>query len=178
MSHQKTPSEITELLNSSEPDLRAQGYELFLGRTHWREGSTPDDLKKLACRLLFLDPEMVEASSPLFLSPERLWASQTKLEKEKVEMVEAAHRYLSGVGGHLPPIVVWDFFENRQIRYVVHDGHHRCYFCHQVHSMIRAIVLEPLGNYREAESRLNLAFQIKARVFQLPIEPAKAVPFI
>lgn len=171
MTQQKTPSEITELLNSSDPDIRAVAYELFLGRTHWRKGSTPDNLKNLACRLLFLDPEMVQASSPIFLQSERLWASQTKLEREKVDMVEAAHRYLTTIGGHLPPIVVWDFFENRPIRYVVHDGHHRCYFSHQVHSMVNTVVLEPLGNYREAEARMNLAFQIKSRVFQLPIAP-------
>jgi len=172
MTQQKTPPEITELLHSADPDLRALGYDLFLGRTHWREGSTPDDLKKLACRLLFLDPEMVQASSPAFLQPERLWASQTKLEKEKIDMVEAASRYLATIGGRLPPIVVWDFFENRPIRYVVHDGHHRVYFSHQVQTTVPAVVLEPLGNYREAEARLSLAFQIKSRVIQLPIAPA------
>lgn len=170
MTRQKTPSEIAELLNSSDPDLRALGYDLFLGRTHWREGSTPDDLKKLACRLLFLDPEMVQASSPIFLQPERLWASQTKLEKEKVDMVEAAHRYLATIGGHLPPVVVWDFFDNRPIRYVVHDGHHRCYFSHMVHATVSTVILEPLGNYREAEARMTLAFQIKTRVIHLRIK--------
>ncbi|HSA14512.1 MAG TPA: hypothetical protein P5346_07180 [Spirochaetota bacterium] len=169
MNQQKSPAEITELLNAPDKETRALGYEYFLGRTHWLEGSTPDDLKRLACMLLFLDPEKVLANPPAHLSPERLWASQTSLEKDKMTMVEAAHRYVTETGGLLPPVIVWDFFKNRLTRFVVHDGHHRCQFCHLMQLPVTAVVLEPLGNYEEAEIKMSEAFRIKTRVVSLPV---------
>jgi len=166
---QRPPGEIIELLNSKDEKKRELGYEYFLGRTHWLNGSTPSDLKKLMCMLLFLDPEKVRANHIVNLTPERLWASQSGLEGEKIDMVRAAHNYITVKGGALPPIVVMDFFSNALMRYMVLDGHHRCYYSHQLEIPVTAVVLEPFGNYHEAEIKLAYAFQLKTRVISLPV---------
>ncbi len=163
------PGEITRLFRSPDEADRLRGYHAFMRRTHWKNGGSPDDLKAVACMQLFLDPRMVIAKPPERIETGSLWASQNCLEAEKLQMVEAAYPYFAMIGEELPPIVVWHFFNERLLRFVVHDGHHRAYFAHTCGRRVTAVVLEPLGNCDEVESRFREAFTLRLRVVELPI---------
>ncbi len=169
MSHIKSPAEITRLLNSIDADNNLLGYQSFLGRTHWLTGNTPEDLKLMACKQLQLNPHHIIVNEPRNLDPESVWASQYNLESEKVDMVEAAYRYIQKIGEKFPPIIVWYFFDNQRMQYILHDGHHRAYFAHRHHFKIKSVILEPLGNYHLVEEKFNHVNQINMRVIDLPI---------
>ncbi len=165
----KSPKEITKLLRSNNPKEVELGYQSFLGRTHWLKGYTCEDLKKVVCVQLGMISSNIIANPPKYINPNALWASQETLEAEKIDMVDAAHDYFQKIDKHFPPIVVWNFFDSQRIRYVVHDGHHRAYFYHKLNRKIKAVILEPIGDYATAEEKLSLAFKLRLRVIDLPI---------
>lgn len=168
MSNADTPMKIASLLNSQDMEEQKMGYEAFMGRTHWKLDSTADDLKNFACNQLNLKPQHVIASIKR-IEPATLFASQDGLESDKLKMVEAAYGYFQKHNEEFPPVVVWNFFESPVMRLVIHDGHHRSYFCHRFRIKLRAVVLEPLGNYSKVEDKFRYAFQIQKRCIDLPV---------
>jgi hypothetical protein len=169
MTRIKSPIEITKLLNSSDVDEQELGYQSFLGRTHWLKGNSPEDLCRMACTQLQLNPGHIFVNPPRIYSTSILWASQTRLEAEKLSMVEAAYRFIHARGADFPPIVVWNFYESSRIKLVIHDGHHRAWFFNNLKHRINAVVLDPVSHYADAESRFQLAFQIRKLAIDLPI---------
>lgn len=169
MTRIKSPIEITKLLNSSNVDEQELGYQSFLGRTHWLKGNSPEDLCRMACTQLQLNPGHIFVNPPRMYSTSILWASQTRLEAEKLSMVEAAYRFIHARGADFPPIVVWNFYESSRIKLVIHDGHHRAWFFNNLKHGINAVVLDPISHYADAESRFQLAFQIRKLAIDLPI---------
>ena len=165
----KTPGAITALLKSSDPDEQQLGHTAFLRRTHWPAGSSTDDLKIFACNQLRVKPHHVLATYKPRIEPAFLWASQDGLESEKLKMVETAYHFLKLRGEELPPIVVWSFYDSQKMRYVIHDGHHRTYFSRRFNIKIKAVILEPLGNYSQMEEKFRYAFQIRKRAIDLPV---------
>jgi len=169
MTRIKSPVDITKLLNSSDPHKRELGYQSFLGRTHWLEGNTPKDLCRMACTQLQLNPGHIFVNPPKVYSTTILWASQTRLENEKLAMVEAAHRFIKDKGLEFPPIVVWNFYQSSRVKMVIHDGHHRAWFHNKLDHHINVVVLDPISHYAEVEARFHLAFQIRKLAVDLPI---------
>ena len=169
MSRIKSPVEITKLLNSSDPHERELGYQSFLGRTHWLKGNSPEDLCRMACTQLQLNPGHVFVNPTKVYSTSILWASQTRLEADKLSMVEAAYRFIHDQGADFPPIVVWNFYQSSRIKLVIHDGHHRALFFNNLNHRIKAVVLEPISHYADVEARFRLAFQIRKLAIDLPI---------
>lgn len=165
----KSPFEITRLLLSENPSDREKGYNAFLGRTHWVKGNTTANLCNLACVQFRLNPKHVKIYPPRNLSPGSLWASQSRLEQEKLLMVDAAHEYIEEKGEEFPPIIVWDLFQEKKIRFIVHDGHHRSWFFNDKKSKVNAVILQPIENYKIVEKCLNQAFQIRRLAINLPI---------
>ena len=164
----KVPKLITKLIKSSSKDERKRGIDSFLMRTNWNINGTPEDLKRFACRQLHLRIDHV-AEEFQILNPKYIWASQDGLEKEKMEMVKAAYDYYQERDLEFPPIIVWHFYGENRMRYICHDGHHRTYFLHKKRKRIKAVVLEPLGNYEIVENKFRYAFQIQKKVIKLPI---------
>jgi len=169
MTRIKSPVEITRLLNSSNPNERELGYQSFLGRTHWLKGNSPEDLCRMACTQLQLNPAHVVVNPPKVYSTSILWASQTRLEAEKLSMVEAAYRFIQEQGSDFPPIVVWNFYQSSRIKLVIHDGHHRAWFFNNLKHHINVVVLDPVSDYADTEARFSLAFQIRKLAIDLPI---------
>ena len=171
----KEPNSIIKLLNSSNEDERTLGYKSFLNRTHWIfSAQTPEALKIFACNQLNVNPRYVLATFKK-LEPSLLWASQDSLENKKLKMVAAAHDYVSSIKEEIPPIIVWNFFDSQKIRLIVHDGHHRSFFFYRFHKKVRALILEPLGNYHQMEEKFKYAFQIQKRVIDLPVTRQKTI---
>jgi hypothetical protein len=123
----------------------------------------------MACTQLQLNPGHIFVNPPRIYSTSILWASQTRLEAEKLSMVEAAYRFIHARGADFPPIVVWNFYESSRIKLVIHDGHHRAWFFNNLKHRINAVVLDPVSHYADAESRFQLAFQIRKLAIDLPI---------
>ncbi|MFA8433347.1 MAG: hypothetical protein ACEPOZ_02420 [Marinifilaceae bacterium] len=169
MTRIKSPIEITRLLNSALPEEQELGYQSFLGRTHWLKGNSPDDLCRLACTQLQLNPAHIFVNPPRIYSTTLLWASQDRLEADKLSMVESAYRYIHSKGADFPPIVVWNFYQSSRIKLVIHDGHHRAWFFNSMKHCVNAVVLEPISHYAEAEARFRQAFQIRKLAVDLPI---------
>ena len=165
----KSPFEITRLLTSSDPEEQHRGYNAFLGRTHWVKGNTTANLCDLACFQFQLDPKHVKIHPPRTLSPGLLWASQIRLEKEKIQMVDAAHDYIAQKGREFPPIIVWDLYQEKRMRFIIHDGHHRSWYFNDKNEKVEAVVLEPVANYKHVEQCLAHAFQIRMLAINLPI---------
>ncbi|MBI9058869.1 MAG: hypothetical protein JEZ01_13980 [Labilibaculum sp.] len=165
----KSPVEITKLLLSDNFEERERGYQAFLGRTHWVEGNTTANLCNLACFQFRLNPKHVKVNPPRMFSPALLWASQTQLEQEKINMVYAAHDYIEEKGEEFPPIIVWDLFQEKKVRFIVHDGHHRSWYFHEQNKPIEVAVLKPISNYKIVEKCLAHAFQIRTLAINLPI---------
>ncbi len=172
MSLPKSPDKITDLLISSDPKDKERGYKAFLKRTHWHTCADPDHLKKIACKQLGVASNKVFASKIKRIEPGLLWASQSGLEADKLKMVEVAYNYVKQIGEEFPPIVIWDFFDNQKMRKIVHDGHHRTYFSYRMSTKLRAVILEPLGNYDLVQHKFRYAFQISRRVIDLPVLPS------
>jgi len=145
------------------------GYQSFLGRTHWLEGNAPEDLCRMACTQLQLNPAHIIVNPPKGYSTSILWASQTRLEADKLSMVEAAYRFIDDQGLEFPPIVVWNFYQSSRIKLVIHDGHHRAWFFNNLKHRIKVVVLDPVSGYAEVEGRFHLAFQIRKLAIDLPI---------
>ncbi|PXY01067.1 hypothetical protein DF185_10460 [Marinifilum breve] len=165
----KSPFEITKLLLSTNPVERERGYNAFLGRTHWVKGNTTANLCKLASFQFQLNPEHIKILPPKIMNPKVLWASQVRLEQEKLHMVDAAHDYIAEQGEEFPPIIVWDLYQEKRIRYIVHDGHHRSWYFNNKKQNVEAVILQPMENYRSVEKCLALAFQIRRLAINLPI---------
>ena len=160
--------DIIKLLNSSNEDEKIIGYKSFLNRTHWFSAQTPEALKEFACNQLKVNPRYVLATFKK-IEPALLWASQDSLENSKLKMVEAAYDYVKSIDEEIPPIIVWNFFDSQKLRYIIHDGHHRAFFAFRYHRKVKAVILEPLGNYHQLEEKFNYAFQIQKRVIDLPV---------
>lgn len=169
MTRIKSPIEITRLLDSSDPIERELGYQSFLGRTHWLKGYTPEDLCRMACTQLQLNPAHVFVNPPKMYSTSILWASQTRLEAEKLSMVESAYRFIQHHGVEFPPIVVWNFYQSSRIKLVIHDGHHRAWFFNNLKHQVKVVVLDPISDYADVEARFRLAFQLRKLAINLPI---------
>lgn len=165
----KSPFEITNLLLSNNPDERERGYIAFLGRTHWVEGNTTANLCKLASIQFQLNPDHIKILPPKSMNPDVLWASQVRLEKEKLLMVDAAHDYIESLGKDFPPIIIWDLFQEKRIRYIIHDGHHRTWYFKNNNKKVEAVVLQPVQNYSKVEKCLTHAFNIRQLAINLPI---------
>lgn len=168
MEKTSNPSEIYHLLISKDQEENKLGYDSFLRRTHWFSGGTPEDLKNFACKQLNVKARYVIATMK-FIEPAFLWASQDGLESAKLNMVEAAHAYVTSIGDTLPPIIAWNFFDSQKMRLIIHDGHHRAYFFHRIQKRVKTVVLEPIGNYSQMEDKFRYAFQIRKRVIDLPV---------
>jgi hypothetical protein len=165
----RSPAEIAQLLNSGDEAKKELGITSFLNRTHWQYDSSPEDLKQFACKQLKLRSSEVLASKVKRIEPALLWASQDGLEADKLNMVEAAHNYFKTKNLSFPPILVWNFFDSQKMRMIMHDGHHRAYYCYRYGIKLYAVVLEPLGNYSKVEDKFRYAFQIQTRVIDLPV---------
>jgi hypothetical protein len=164
----KNPVLILQKLLGSTEEKKKIGYQAFLRRTHWSETASIEDLKKFACVQLGLRTRHVLVEEKR-IDPAFLWASQNGLETAKLRMVDAAFNY--GERRHLPipPIIVWNFFDSQAVRLIVHDGHHRAYYSHRVRKRVKAVILEPIGNYEVLEKKFRYAFQIRKRVIDLPV---------
>lgn len=165
----KSPFEITRLLKSNDPEEQERGYNAFLGRTHWVKGNTTANLCNLACMQFQLKSEHIKIHPPKSFNPASLWASQTRLEKEKLDMVEVAHDYIESKNEEFPPIIVWDMFQEKRVRFIVHDGHHRTWYFNHHQKKVEVVVLEPVANYRLVENRLLHALKIRMLAVNLPI---------
>ncbi|MCT4603572.1 MAG: hypothetical protein N4A59_11825 [Marinifilum sp.] len=165
----KSPFEITKLLLSSDQTERERGYNAFLGRTHWAKGNTTANLCNLASVQFQLNPTHIKILPLRTMNPRLLWASQARLEREKLDMVDAAHDYIAGQGEEFPPIIVWDLYQEKRIRFIVHDGHHRSWYFSNKKQKVEAVILQPMENYRFVEKCLAYAFQIRRLAINLPI---------
>jgi hypothetical protein len=168
MPHNREPKDVTALLLDPNPDVQAEGYLEFLHKTYWAPGVTQDDILNLACRELHIKPRHVIGALK-YLEPAMLWASQDGLQYDKLKMVEAAAEYNKLKKEALPPIIVWHMYDDPNMRYIVHDGHHRTYYAYRYNQKLSALVLEPIGAYEDVEKRLKYAYQIRKRVIDLPI---------
>ncbi len=164
----KNPVEIIKKLQSSDEEEKKVGYRAFLKRTHWNETSSIEDLKHFACTQLGVRPNAVIAEMKK-IDPAFLWASQDGLETAKLHMVELAYNYGTRHELPIPPIIIWNFFDSQAMRLIVHDGHHRSYYSHRVRQRVKAVILEPLGNYEIMEKKFQYAFQIRTRIIDLPV---------
>ena len=165
----KSPFEITKLLLSNDPVERERGYNAFLGRTHWVKGNTTANLCNLASVQFQLNPNHIRILPPKTMNPGLLWASQIRLEEEKLHMVDAAHDYIAAQGEEFPPIIVWDLYQEKRIRYIVHDGHHRSWYFNNKNQKVEAVILQPMENYQAVEKCLSHAFNIRRLAINLPI---------
>ena len=173
----KNPLEIIQLFQSDNLIDRQKAYNAFLKRCHWDDHSTPEDLKILACKQLNVRSHEVFESVKM-LEPALLWASQDGLESAKLKMVEAAAHYSKTISAKIPPIVVWNFFDSQAIRLILHDGHHRTFYQARKGKRVKAIVLEPIGNYHTLEDKFRYAFQIRKRVIDLPVSRTRTLSIV
>ncbi|MHA1745815.1 MAG: hypothetical protein ACTSWW_07435 [Promethearchaeota archaeon] len=175
----KNPLEIIQLFQSDNITDREKAYRAFLERCHWNadNSTTPEDLKLLACKQLNVRPQEVFANVKL-LEPALLWASQDGLESAKLKMVEAAAHYSKTISVRIPPVVVWDFFDSQSMRKILHDGHHRTFYHARIGRRVKAIVLEPIGNYHILEDKFRYAFQIRKRVIDLPVSRTRTFSIV
>jgi len=163
------PLEIIELFQSPNEEDHHKAYKLFLGRTHWDFDGSPEFLKNYACNQLRIKPENVWVSDIQEIPPSILWASQDAIEEEKLIMVELAYEYCQKTGNEIPPVVCWNFYDSH-LRYILMDGHHRAYFFYKNKLKLKAVILEPLGDYSKIEDLFHQAFKIRTRVINLPIK--------
>ncbi len=177
MSSLKNPLEIIQLFKSTEITDRQRAYNAFVERCHWGEGVTPESLKILACKQLNVRPHEVFECVKL-LEPALLWASQDGLESAKLKMVETAAHYSKSISARIPPIVVWNFYDSQAIRLVLHDGHHRTFYHARIGRRVKAIVLDPIGNYHIVEDKFRYAFQIRKRVIDLPVSRTRTFSIV
>lgn len=168
MSSHREPKEVTAMLLNPDPKVQDEGYIEFLHKTYWSPESTQEDILNLACREFQIKPRKVIGSIK-YLEPAMLWASQDGLQYDKLKMVEAAAEYIKPKKISLPSIIVWHMYDDPNMRYIVHDGHHRTYYAYRYNQKLSALVLEPIGAYEEVEKRLKYAYQIRKRVIDLPI---------
>ena len=162
-------SKITELLKSEDLESRKRGYDAFLMNTHWFKEQSPEGLRRYACAQFHIPEKKVTFSEIKMLNPKLLWSSQDSLEQVKIDMVHEASAFFNEYNLEFPPILVWNFYESQTVRLVVHDGHHRAYCCNEHGLKIKAVILEPIGDYNKIEKKHKLAFQIRKRVIDLPI---------
>ncbi|MHA1585036.1 MAG: hypothetical protein ACTSVU_09165 [Promethearchaeota archaeon] len=169
MSHlEAKPAEIFQLLQSPSAEENNLGYSAFLKRCHWTDHTTANDLKNFACSQLNLNSRLVLAKT-MKVSPALLYASQDGLDATKLQMVDQAMTYSKKNNLQMPPVIVWYLFDSQTIRWIVHDGHHRVYEAFMRHQKINAVVLEPLGNYTQLESKFWYAFHMRKRAIDLII---------
>lgn len=164
----KEPLEIASMLQSQELGQQALGYQEFLKRAYWTPGTTVENIKNLACRQFQINSSKV---IPILkqLEPAILWASQDGLQYDKIKMVEAAGAYCDARKVDLPPITVWNMYDDPGMRYIIHDGHHRAYYAYRYEKRLFAVILEPLSDYEYVENKLHYAYQLHKRVTDLPI---------
>ena len=172
----KNPLKIIQLFQSDNPLDRERAYNAFVERCHWTDPSV-EQLKILTCKQLNVRPHEVFANVKL-LEPALLWASQDGLESAKLKMVEAAAHYSKTISVKLPPIVVWDFYDSQSMRKILHDGHHRTFYHARKGRRVKAVVLEPIGNYPILEDKFRYAFQIRKRVIDLPVSRTRTFDIV
>jgi hypothetical protein len=161
------PAEIANLLNSPKVDDQKRGYDAFLLSTHWTEGQTVENLRDLVCKQFHLNTGDVKVTY-MAVEPAMCFASQDTLQADKMRMVEAAYAYLQKNNLKMPPPVIWRMFDE-DLKYIVHDGHHRVYFAFHYRYRLKCAVLDPLGSTAQVEQRLKYAYLIRTRVIDLPI---------
>ncbi len=83
------------------------------------------------------------------INPEKIWATEDSLDKDKLDMVEAATRYMLRNEKPLPPVVVWLIKNSSRYNLVCHDGHHRIYIAYKLGIQIPAVVMEYWIDNRE-----------------------------
>ncbi|MBD3350550.1 MAG: hypothetical protein GF364_03590 [Candidatus Lokiarchaeota archaeon] len=161
--------EILRLFKSDNEKDKEKAYKGFLGNTHYNFKGDEKYLKKFACKQLRLKSRDVFASEIKEINPLIVWASQDSVQEEKLEMVELAYEYAKKRNEEIPPVIVWHFYDS-YLRYILHDGHHRVYFCHKHNLKVKAVILEPIGNYTKVENLFRNAFNIRKRAVNLPIK--------
>lgn len=170
------PREITKMLTSKDLSIQQRGYYFFRRHSHWLPGSTIENLKDVVCRDFKLSPETIYTSFEV-IEPARIYASQDSLENDKIPMVDAFYEYIcknpDDLMGEMPPPIVWKFFDEPELGYIVHDGHHRIQFAYKKQMKIKCAVFEPMQNIERIKKMLHLAFELKRRVINLPIEESR-----
>jgi len=170
------PREITKMLNSTDPAIQQQGYYFFRRHSHWLPEYSIENLKKVVCRDFNLSSDSIFASFEE-IEPARIFASQDSLEQDKIPMVQLFFEYVKknpdDLGGKLPPPIVWKFFDEPEMNYIVHDGHHRIYFAYKNHQKIKCAIIEPMGNVERIKKMLHFAFNLNKRVINLPIQESR-----
>jgi hypothetical protein len=172
------PREVTTLLGSTNPEEQAKGYFLFRRHAHWLPGSTPTTLRDVTCDQFNISGEEV-FTELMDLEPGQIYASQDSLEKDKFPMMDAFIAYVNSrppddLEQKFPPIVVWSFFDEN-LKYIVHDGHHRVHYAYTHGWRINCVVLTPLIRIERVKQALRMAFDIRTLVKDLPI--AEDLPY-
>jgi uncharacterized ParB-like nuclease family protein len=76
------------------------------------------------------------------LTPQKIWATQDSLERNRLNMCIAAFEYMLRHKKPIPPVAVWFLKNNGLYTYIAHDGHHRIWACEKLNIKVPTIKME------------------------------------
>lgn len=171
----KLPVEILlGMFIDKDLDIQKCAYRAFLTHSSWGSNFNIDrGIKKIIISLNLRLFEGTGLSYKLLkLNPSKIWASEDTLDYNKIQMVEAAMKYMVKNNLRISPVEVWKIKNSSIFNYVCHDGHHRIFIAHKMGIRIPAIILDYwLDNREDSVITKKVHYErIRTYVKDMPIE--------
>ncbi|MHA1340120.1 MAG: hypothetical protein ACTSRZ_07915 [Promethearchaeota archaeon] len=168
-----TPNQLKKMFQSEDTIIREIAYMAFLSNSLW--GVTFDIDRGVRRILMDLKLPLYEGKGLDYrqrrLNPKLIWASEDSLDKNRLDMIMEAFKYMIKYNKPIPPVAVWQVRDAAQ-QLIAHDGHHRIYVANQLGIDIPAVVLEYWIDNREnplLERKIPYT-RINKKVINLPVE--------